>query len=66
MIIGQTQYYWLVLLGCEEAGRTQECIFGLGDNASAIGWLYRTKVVKPDLLYYEVDISRTTISLTGN
>ena len=36
---------WLVLLECEETG--------LEDNTSAIGWLYKTKGVKPDSLYYE-------------
>ena len=43
----------LVLLECEETGRTQECILGLGDNTSAIGWLYKTKGVKPDSVNYE-------------
>ena len=56
---------WLVLLECEEAGRTQECILGLGDNTSAIGWLYKTKGVKPDSLYYEAVslVARKLVSL---
>jgi hypothetical protein len=32
---------WLVILKCNQQGSKQECILALGDNRSAIGWLYK-------------------------
>jgi hypothetical protein len=33
---------WLVLVECKETGSEQDCILALGDNTSAIGWLFKS------------------------
>lgn len=44
---------WLVLVECKEIGSKQDCILALGDNASVIGWLYKSgKVDAFNLPYY--------------
>jgi hypothetical protein len=44
---------WTILVDCAAEGATEECILSLGDNTSAIGWLFRTKGVDPTSLYFE-------------
>mmetsp|Transcript_17988 Transcript_17988/g.27236 ORF Transcript_17988/g.27236 Transcript_17988/m.27236 type:complete len:236 (-) Transcript_17988:2083-2790(-) len=43
---------WLALLDCNHQGLTEECILSLGDNTSAVGWLFRAAPVPSDLPYY--------------
>jgi hypothetical protein len=33
---------WLCLLHCKEEALEQECILALGNNTSAVGWLFKT------------------------
>jgi hypothetical protein len=44
---------WLVILECAELGTEETCILALGDNTSAIGWLYKSSKLRPDSLYYK-------------
>jgi hypothetical protein len=44
---------WLCLLHCEEEALEQECILTLGDNTSAVGWLFKTMGVHQDSFYYD-------------
>jgi hypothetical protein len=39
---------WLCLLHCKEEALEQECILALGDNTSAVGWLFKTTGVHQD------------------
>jgi hypothetical protein len=43
---------WVQLL--ENPGSDSQCLLALGDNTSAIGWLYKTSFIKPDSAYYDV------------
>jgi hypothetical protein len=43
---------WLILLDCDALGLSSECILVLGDNTSAIGWLFRSGKIPPDSFYY--------------
>jgi hypothetical protein len=43
---------WLVLLDCKSQGLVDECILSLGDNTSAIGWIFRSTRLPPDSPYY--------------
>ncbi len=43
---------WLNILDCAAQGLTSECILGLGDNTSAIGWIFRSTRLPPDSAYY--------------
>jgi hypothetical protein len=45
---------WLILLGCDAKGMSKECILSIGDNTSAIGWIFRSTRLKPDSPYYEL------------
>ena len=42
---------WLAIQECDKRGLIHEHILGLGDNTSAIGWLYKTSGVKSDTIY---------------
>jgi hypothetical protein len=42
---------WLLLLECDDSD--QDCIMALGDNTSAIGWLYKSSRLPPDSPYYK-------------
>jgi hypothetical protein len=42
---------WLCLLHCKEEALEQECILALGDNTSAIGWLFKMTGVHQDSFY---------------
>lgn len=42
---------WLAIKDCDDRGLIHEHILGLGDNTSAIGWLYRTRGVKKATRY---------------
>jgi hypothetical protein len=44
---------WLVILECKQQWREHECILTLGDNTSAIGWLYKSSHLLPGLSYYK-------------
>jgi hypothetical protein len=43
---------WLIVLECAARGLVDECILGLGDNTSAIGWIFRSTRLPPDSPYY--------------
>jgi hypothetical protein len=43
---------WLLLLDCTAQGLTEECILCLGDNTSAIGWIFRSTRLPTDSPYY--------------
>jgi hypothetical protein len=51
--LGMMLTIWVILDECETDGSSEECILSLGDNISGIGWLFRTRGVKPDSLYYD-------------
>jgi hypothetical protein len=44
---------WTIIVDCEADGQTEECILSLGDNTSAIGWIFRTKGIGPDSVYFD-------------
>jgi hypothetical protein len=44
---------WLVTLDYNARGLTEECILILGDNTSAIGWLFHSRKLSMDTFYYE-------------
>jgi hypothetical protein len=44
---------WLILLECDSLGLSEECILVLGDNTSAIGWLFRSGKLPTSSFYYE-------------
>jgi hypothetical protein len=50
--LGMMITIWLVLVECEETGSQQDCILALGDNTSAIGWLYKSGKLPIDSPYY--------------
>jgi hypothetical protein len=43
---------WLIILDCSSQGLSHECILSLGDNTSAIGWIFRSTRLKPESPYY--------------
>jgi hypothetical protein len=43
---------WLIVIDCEERGLKEECILSLGDNTSAVGWLFLSSRLAPDSPYY--------------
>jgi hypothetical protein len=45
--LGMVVTVWLAILESKELGEEQECILAIGDNASAIGWLYRSSKLQP-------------------
>ena len=51
--LGMMVTIWLVLIECEENGSEQECILALGDNTSAIGWLFKSGKLPIDSPYYK-------------
>jgi hypothetical protein len=51
--LGMMVTIWLTIFECDELGSEQECILALGDNTSAIGWLYKSSKLKPGSLYYK-------------
>jgi hypothetical protein len=51
--LGMVVTIWLVLIECAEQGSEQDCILGLGDNTSAIGWLFKSSKLPPDSPYYK-------------
>jgi hypothetical protein len=50
--LGMMLTVWLVILECDQQGHEQECILALGDNTSAIGWLYKSGKLLPGSPYY--------------
>jgi hypothetical protein len=44
---------WLAIFECNQQGSDQDCILAIGDNTSAIGWLYKSSRFKPGSLYYK-------------
>jgi hypothetical protein len=51
--LGMMVTIWLVLIECEETGSEQDCILALGDNTSAIGWLFKSGKLAFDSPYYK-------------
>jgi hypothetical protein len=49
--IGTTVTAWLECLDSET--HAEECILALGDNTSALGWIYRSSRVKPTSMSYK-------------
>jgi hypothetical protein len=43
---------WLAILECAHNGSDQDCILAIGDNTSAIGWLYKSSRLTPESPYY--------------
>jgi hypothetical protein len=50
--LGMVVTIWLTITECAKLGDEQACILALGDNTSAIGWLYKSRKLEPDSLYY--------------
>ena len=48
--LGMVVTIWLVILECAALGSEQDCILALGDNTSAIGWLYKSSKLRPGSL----------------
>ena len=44
---------WLDILECRRLGLTEQCILSLGDNTSAICWLFKTSRLRPSSIYFE-------------
>jgi hypothetical protein len=44
---------WLILIDCATLGLTEECFLVLGDNTSAIGWLFRSGTIPTTSFYYD-------------
>jgi len=44
---------WLILIDCDEQGLKEESILVLGNNTSAIGWLFRSGRIPTTSFYYE-------------
>jgi hypothetical protein len=51
--LGMVITIWLVIYECDREGAVEECILALGDNTSAIGWLFKSGRLPTDSLYYE-------------
>jgi hypothetical protein len=51
--LGMMVTIWLVIIECEETGSEQDCILALGDNTSAIGWLFKSGKLPIDSPYYK-------------
>jgi hypothetical protein len=51
--LGMMVTIWLVLLECDETNSEQDCILALGDNTSAIGWLFKSGKLPFDSPYYK-------------
>jgi hypothetical protein len=43
---------WLIVQECNELSIRDECILSLGDNTSAVGWLFRSSRLPPESPYY--------------
>ena len=44
---------WLVLIDCDTLGLHHECILGLGDNTSALCWLFKSSHIQPNTKYHD-------------
>jgi hypothetical protein len=44
---------WLVLIECDETKSEQDCILALGDNTSAVGWLFKRGKLPFDSPHYK-------------
>jgi hypothetical protein len=44
---------WLVLIECDETNCEQDCILALGDNTSAVGWLFKSGKLPFDSPHYK-------------
>jgi hypothetical protein len=51
--LGMMVTIWLVIIECEKSGSEQDCILALGDNTSAIGWLYKSGKLPLTSPYYK-------------
>jgi hypothetical protein len=50
--LGMMVTIWLVLVECDATHSEQDCILALGDNTSAIGWLFKSGKLQFDSQYY--------------
>jgi hypothetical protein len=66
--LGMVVTVWLAIDECSALGDEQACILALGDNTSAIGWLYKSSKLTADSLYYRPVqmIARKLASLITN
>jgi hypothetical protein len=48
--LGMVINIWLM---CQDATNIEECLLALGNNTSAIGWLYKSGRIARDSIYYE-------------
>jgi hypothetical protein len=53
---------WLIVLNCAERGLTDECI-SLGDNTSAIGWIFRSTRLPVDSPHYSSQLASSKVAL---
>jgi hypothetical protein len=51
--LGMVVTVWLAIVECDNISSTQDCILVIGDNTSAIGWLYKSSKLRPGSLYYK-------------
>jgi hypothetical protein len=51
--LGMMVTIWLVIIEYEETGSKQDCILALGDNTSAIGWLFKSGKLPIDSPHYK-------------
>jgi hypothetical protein len=63
--LAMTITIWLALKECEEEGKVDKLILALGDNTSAIGWMFKTGKLTKDSPYYTAanSIARKTADL---
>jgi hypothetical protein len=63
--LAMTITIWLALKECEEEGKVDKLILALGDNTSAIGWMFKTGKLTKDSPYYAAAnfIARKTADL---
>jgi hypothetical protein len=56
---------WLMVIECTHVGARHECLLALGDNTSAIGWLFRSSKLDHDSKYFTVVelIARQVVTL---
>jgi hypothetical protein len=51
--LGMVVTVWLAITKCTKLADKRACILALGNNMSAIGWLYKSSKLMPDSLYYQ-------------
>jgi hypothetical protein len=51
--LGMVVTVWLIIVECAALHDEQACLLVLGDNTSAIGWLYKSSKLQPASPYYK-------------